>query len=264
VSRPRISVLVPTRNEEQNLPGCLASVSWADEILVVDSESTDRTREVAEAHGAIVWTRAFDDFASQKNWALARLTNPWALCVDADERVDEDLARAISELPEEPVEDGFELARVNHFLGRRIRHCGWQGERVVRLFRREGARFEGRVHERLVGPRRLGRLPGSLVHFPYRTWADCQDKLWRYARLNAEQARAGGRRAGPSAMRVRPPLRFARMYVAQGGFLDGPEGLALCGLAACQVFLKYALLWDASRRPGEDGRRDGAPAEREG
>ena len=260
MSRPALSVLVPTRNEEANLPACLDSVAWADEIVVVDSESTDATRDLAAARGARVLVRPFDNYAAQKNWALERLSHPWVLCLDADERVDEALARAIAHLPAEPPCDGYRLARVNHFLGRRIEHCGWQGESVLRLFRREAGRFSaGRVHEKVEGPARVGQLPGALRHYPYRSWADCQEKLWRYARASARQAYERGRRAGPQAMLFRPPERFLRMYLAQGGCLDGAEGLALCGLAAAQVFVKYALLWDASRR-GPGAFEEGGPS----
>ena len=248
MSRPRLSALVPTRNEEKNLEACLASLAFADEVVVVDSESTDRTVEIARAHGARVLVRRFDDWSSQKNWALAQLAHPWALCVDADERVDAALAAAIEALPAEPPADGYRLARHNWFLGRRIRHSGWQGDEVLRLFRRDAGRFEGAIHERVVGLPRVGALPGALLHHPNRTWADYERKLWRYARANARMAYDAGRRAGPLSMLLRPPVRFVRMYLAQGGILDGGAGLALCGLSAVAVFLKYALLWDATRR----------------
>ena len=248
MSRPPISVLILTRNEEVALPACLASVAWAEERVVVDAESTDRTRDVATLLGARVLRRPFDDFAAQKNWALPQLAHEWVLWLDADERVDAGLAAAIAALPADPPVDGYRVARRNHFLGRPIAHCGWQGETVLRLFRRGGARFVGPVHEVLEGPLATGRLAGALDHHPYPTWEHATDKLVRYAAMNAKKAYAAGRRVGPWSMVVRPPVRFLRMYVAQGGFLDGAHGVALCGLAAAQVFLKYARLWDATRR----------------
>ena len=248
MSRPPISVLVPTLNEERNLEACLASVAWADETVVVDSRSTDRTAAIARARGARVLERTFDDWSQQKNWGLERCTHAWVLCLDADERVDPALAAAIAALPAEPAADGFRLARRNRFLGHPIRHSGWQGDRVVRLFRRDRGRFEGAIHERVVGLARIEALPGALDHEPYATWGDYERTLWRYARAGARAAYDGGRRCGPWPMLFRPPARFARMYVAQGGFRDGGPGLALCGLSAIAVFLKYAFLWDASRR----------------
>ncbi len=259
MSRPPISVLVPTLDEERNIAACLASVAWADEVVVVDSHSADRTVERARAAGARVLERTFDDWSSQKNWALAQCTHPWVLCLDADERVDEALAAAIAALPPVPPCDGYRLARANRFLGRPIRYSGWQDDRVLRLFRRAEGRFVGAIHERVEGPRRVGDLPGALEHEPYATWGDYERKLWRYARAGARAAHAAGRRVGPWAMVLRPPARFVRMYVAQRGFLDGAPGLVLCGLSAIAVFLKYALLWDATRRGpavlGEETRR---------
>jgi len=170
------------------------------------------------------------------------------LWLDADERADRALWAGIDALPAEPPVDGYRVARANHFLGRPIAHCGWQGETVLRLFRRQGARFEGAIHETLTGVPRTALLPGRLDHHPYATWNRATDKLVRYAAMNALKAYDAGRRAGPIDMLVRPPVRFLRMYVGQGGFLDGGHGLALCGLAAAQVFLKYARLWDATRR----------------
>jgi glycosyltransferase involved in cell wall biosynthesis len=248
MSRPPITVLVPTRDEERNLPACLASVAWAEEIVVVDSRSRDRTAEVARDHGARVLSRAFDDWSRQKNWALERCTHAWVLCLDADERVDGTLAAAIAALPPAPDADGYRLTRANRFLGRPIRHSGWQDDRVVRLFRRDRGRFEGPIHERVVGLDRIADLPGALDHEPYATWGDYERKLWRYARAGARAAWNAGRRAGPWPMLIRPPARFLRMYLAQGGFRDGGPGLALCGLSAVAVFLKYAFLWDATRR----------------
>jgi glycosyltransferase involved in cell wall biosynthesis len=258
VSRPPISVLIPTRNEERDLPACLASVRWAEEIVVVDSESTDRTRALATEAGARVLVRTFDDYSSQKNWALAQLTHPWVLWLDADERVDDALAGAIRALPESPEADGFEIERVNHFLGHRIRHSGWSNDRIVRLFRRDRGLWEGRIHERVTGLARIERLPGRLLHDSYASFGEYMEKLTPYARENARKAYAAGRRAGPLALLIRPPLRFLRMYLGQGGFLDGAWGLVVCGLSAVSVFLKYAILWDASRHgPAVFDREDG-------
>jgi glycosyltransferase involved in cell wall biosynthesis len=248
VSRPPISVLVPTKDEAANVEACLASVAWADERVVVDSESTDATRALAERAGARVLVRPFDDWSAQKNWALERVAHPWVLCLDADERVDATLAASIAALPEEPAHDGFRIARANHFLGAPVRRSGWGHDRVLRLFRRDRGRFEGAIHERVTGLASVGELAGSLVHHPYRTWADCETKLVRYARRNAAEAYRTGKRAGPLDVVFRPPLRFLRAYLAQGGVLDGAAGVGVCGLTAMSVFLKYAWLWDATRR----------------
>jgi glycosyltransferase involved in cell wall biosynthesis len=248
-----VSVLVPTRDEAEQIEACLASVAWAAEVAVVDSESRDGTAERARGAGATVWTRRFDGYGQQKNWALARLGHPWALCVDADERVTPELAAEIAvRLAAAPAAGGpagYRVPRLNHFLGRPIARCGWGGERVLRLFARDRGRFDTpRVHEqvRLDGP--CGDLAGALLHHPYRTWSQCEDKLWRYGVAGALEAHGRGRRAGAVDICLRPVLRFARMYLLQGGVLEGGAGAALCGLAAAQSFLKYALLWDLARR----------------
>jgi glycosyltransferase involved in cell wall biosynthesis len=245
-----LSVLVPTRNEREQIAECLATVGWAAEVVVVDSESTDGTGKRAGRLGAKVWTRRFDGYGPQKNWALERLAHPWALCVDADERVSPELAREIQEVIRGGAPAaGYRVRRLNHFFERRVERAGWGGERVLRLFRRDRGRFdERRVHERVVLDGPVGELRGALLHYPYRTWGQCVEKLWRYARAGALEAYAGGRRAGPADLVLRPLGRFARMYLAQRGVLDGGAGAALCGLAAAQVFLKYALLWDLGCR----------------
>lgn len=262
-----VSVLIPTRDEAAQIEACLASVAWAAEVAVVDSESADATAERARAAGAAVWVRRFDGYGPQKNWALERLSHPWALCVDADERVTPELALEIegalagaagpagaTAAPGGAA--GYRIPRLNHFLGRRVTRCGWGGDRVLRLFLRARGRFDApRVHERvqLDGP--CGDLASPLLHYPYRTWAQCEDKLWRYGVAGALEAYARGRRAGPPDMCLRPLGRFARMYLLQGGALEGGAGAALCGLAAAQTFLKYALLWDLGRR-GEAAARE--------
>jgi glycosyltransferase involved in cell wall biosynthesis len=259
-----LSVLVPTKDEAAQIEACLASVAWAAEVAVVDAESSDATAELARAAGAVVWTRRFDGYGPQKNWALARLAHPWALCVDADERVTPELAREIAAVLAGPGgasaapagAAGYRVPRLNHFLGRRVTRCGWGGERVLRLFRRDRGRFDApRVHERVHLDGACGDLAAPLLHYPYRTWAQCEEKLWRYAAASALEARSRGRRAGPLDLCLRPAGRFMRMYLLPGGVLEGGAGAALCGLAAAQTFLKYALLWDLGRR-GETAARE--------
>jgi glycosyltransferase involved in cell wall biosynthesis len=259
-----VSVLIPTRDEAAQIADCLATLGWAREVAVVDSESTDGTREIAAATGAAVWTRRFDRWGAQKNWALAQLAHPWALCVDADERATPALARsvarAVGERGDAPAPAGYRIERANHFMGRRIRRAGWGGERIVRLFRRDRGRFDDRlVHEQVVLDGPPADLAGALHHEPYRSWRQIEDKLARYARAGALEAYARGRRAGALDVLLRPPIRFLRMYVAQGGALEGAPGAVLCGLGAASVYWKYAMLWDLGRR-GEAALDDRAAA----
>jgi hypothetical protein len=240
-----ISILLLARDEERRLGALLPSLGFAREVVVVvDAASRDRTREVAESHGARVFVRALEGFGPQRSFALDQCREEWVLWIDADERLDaravESLARALAA----PGPAGYRWARRTWFMGAPIRFCGWQGEKALRLFRRERARFDDApVHERLHVTGSTADLPGTIEHRSYETWADCRDKLLRYAAAGAEKARRAGRRAGPLDVLLRPPLRFLRMYVLQLGFLDGARGVAVCALAAAQVLMRYAELW---------------------
>ncbi|MBI5708689.1 MAG: glycosyltransferase family 2 protein [Candidatus Eisenbacteria bacterium] len=247
-----LSVLLLARDEEQRLAALIPGLSFAREVVVVvDAASGDRTREVAEGLGARVFVRPLLElggFGPQRGFALAQCREPWVLWLDADERLDERAVAALRGALAAGGAAGFRLERRTWFLGRPIRHCGWRGERVLRLFRREAARFDDApVHERVSVGGAIADLAGVIEHHSYATWEECRAKLVRYAAAGAEQARRAGRRAGPLDLVFRPPLRFLRMYVLQLGFLDGARGVAVCGLAAAQVFLKYAGLWAAGR-----------------
>lgn len=244
-----VSVLLLARDEAARLAALLPRLSFAREVVVVvDAASRDATREVAGRAGARVFERALDGFGAQRRFALAQCREPWVLWIDADETPSDGLAAAVAAALAAPAAAGYRLERVTWFLGRRIRWCGWRGERVLRLFRRDAAAFDERpVHERVRVEGRVADLDAYLEHHSYDTWADCVGKMTRYAAAGAERARRAGRRAGVLDVLVRPPLRFLRMYVLQLGVLDGAHGLVLCALAAAQVFLKYADLW---ARPG--------------
>jgi (heptosyl)LPS beta-1,4-glucosyltransferase len=246
-----LSVLLLARDERAALAGLLPSLAFAREIVVVaDPRGGPGVRETAERLGARVFERAFDGFGPQRRHALAQCTQDWVLWIDADERLEPGAPAAIGRALGEGATAGWRLRRDGWFLGRRIRHCGWRGERVLRLFRRAAARFDDApVHERVAVEGMLRDLEGAAIeHRSYETFGECVAKMTRYAHAGAEKARRAGRRAGPLAVLVRPPLRFVRMYLLQAGVLDGAHGLLLCLFAAAQVFLKYAELWDLTRR----------------
>ncbi len=247
-----ISVLLLARDETAHLEALLPSLGFATEVVVVwDPRGDMRTREVAERLGARVFTHEFTGFGRQRQFTLAQCTQPWVLWIDADERLAPDAPKRLSVLlGPQSASVSIALLRVTHFLGARIRHCGWQGESIVRLFRREGAQFdEALVHERLgTTASMLMTTDIELTHLSYETWEQCVEKPRMYARLGAEKAFAAGRRASMLDVMWRPPLRFLRMYVLQLGVLDGARGWLVCALASWQVFLKYAELWDRTRR----------------
>ncbi|HSG28080.1 MAG TPA: glycosyltransferase family 2 protein [Candidatus Krumholzibacterium sp.] len=243
----RVSLLVITLNEEDNISGCIASVPGAGEVVVIDSFSSDRTAEIAEAEGAAVYKREFISYSDQKNWGMGRCTGEWILILDADERLSSSLVEEIAVSVEDPDAAGFFLRRRSEFLGRRIRFCGWDRDRVLRLFRNGKGHYPERaVHEKLELDGSPGTLKGWVYHNPYRDLGDYLERMKSYSRLGAEEAGRRGRRWFP-ALILNPPARFIRMYLLQLGFLDGIAGLILCSLASTQVFLKYSFLREIYR-----------------
>jgi len=252
--RRKLSVLIPTRNESDNLPGCLASVRWADEVVVVDSGSTDDTVAIARADADRVLEHEYVNSAAQKNWALPQLTHPWVLIVDADERVPPTLRAEIEEVLASPhAADGYWIYRDNHFLGKRIRGAGWQRDRVLRLFdRTKGAYQPLHVHAEVEIDGRVETLRGRLTHDTYRSLDRYFEKFLRYTRWSAEDLKARGVRASGARLFLRPVARFLRQYILEGGFRYGRHGLVLCMLAAFSVFTKYARRWEDETRGGSD------------
>jgi glycosyltransferase involved in cell wall biosynthesis len=239
-----ISVLLLARDEAARLAALLPSLGFAREIVVVvDAATRDDTRQVASRLGARVFERTLEGFGPQRQFALAQCREEWVLWIDGDETLDPRATAALA-AGVAGAAAAYRFERRGWFLGRPIRFCGWRGEKVTRLFQRRRARFDDApVHEQVLIDGEVRDLPGTIEHHSYATWADCRDKLVRYAAAGAEKARRAGRRAGVLDVLVRPPLRFVRMYLFQLGFLDGARGLVLCLLAAAQVFLKYAELW---------------------
>jgi glycosyltransferase involved in cell wall biosynthesis len=254
MSRPGLTALVTTYNEEENLPACLRSLSFADELYVVDSYSTDRTVEIAKAAGARVEQHEYENPARQKNWAIPRASHEWILLLDADERARPELVREIEDLLRRgPDADGYWIGRDNYFLGRRVRRGGWETDTVIRLFRRDVARYDDReVHEEIQLPPPLPTLHGRLEHHTFRSFSQYFPKLERYSRWGASQAFALGRRAGAGTVVAHTVARFLKMYVMRGGFLEGGRGVVLAQLSCFSVYLKYARLWELTLRERGD------------
>jgi len=250
----RISLIVITLNEEGNLGRCLDSARGAGEVIVVDSMSTDGTLRIAGEYGARVFTREFVSNADQKNWAMDQATLEWILILDADEFLSASLREEIAEIIISARENGFWIYRKNEFLGFKIRHCGWDRDRVLRLLRRGRGRYPERaVHERLELDGDAGCMRERLGHIPYRDLDDYIERMRSYSRRGALELYRNGGRWFPGIF-FRPCARFLRMYLLQLGFLDGSAGLTLCSLAAISVFFKYAWLRELSRRGPEEGK----------
>jgi len=256
--RAALAVCVITLDEEDRIGDCLASVAWADEILVVDSGSSDRTAAIAAAHGARVIVRAWPGYAAQKNFALEQVAAEWVLSIDADERVSPELASAIRALVAAADERiaGASMPRRTWYLGRWIRHGGWYPDRKLRLVRRGRGSWQGEyVHERLVADGAIRALDGDLLHYTYRGIADHLRTIDRFTTAAAREMASRG--AGPAwiGMLVNPPLKFLKMYLLKAGLLDGVPGFIAAVLGSYYVFLKHAKLWElrGARRPGNDG-----------
>ncbi|MER1966970.1 glycosyltransferase family 2 protein [Castellaniella sp. GW247-6E4] len=247
----RLSVIVITRDEEAHIGDCLDSVAFADELIVLDSGSADRTCAIAHARGARVEASAdWPGFGPQKNLALDLATGDWVLSIDADERVTPELARAIQRILSAPDADAYRIARLSNFCGRWIRHSGWWPDYVVRLFRRGAGRFtDAPVHERVEVQGRVGTLPGHFLHYPYASLEIFIDKINRYSTEAARAAFERGRRTSVLGPFGHGAWTFIRHYVLRRGFLDGWQGLVLAGMAATGSFYRYVKLYWLGRRP---------------
>ena len=248
---PRLSVILITRNEAANIAGCLASVEFAEEWVVVDAGSTDATAEIARAHGArVVVTDDWPGFGVQKGRALALANGRWVLSIDADERVTPELAAEIQRVLAADAADpsAYELSRLSNFCGQWMRHGDWYPDRVLRLFRRGAGRFtEDQVHERLEVAGRVGRLRGELLHDSMPTLHGALDKLNRYSTGRAlDQARAG-RRGGLAAGLGHGLWAFVRCYMLRLGCLDGRLGLVLALYVAQATYYRYLKMSLAAR-----------------
>lgn len=245
----KLTVTVITRNEAAHIVAALQSVAWADEIVVVDSQSTDDTVALARAHATRVDVRDWPGYGAQKNHASEIAANDWILSIDADERVTPELAAEIRELlAGEPPARGYRIPRVTHYLGRWIRSTDWYPDYQLRLYDRRSGRWNGRrVHESVDLQGAPGRLHNELQHYAYRDIPHHLATIDRYTTLAAEQAFADGRRTSALAAFVHAKLAFLRNFILRHGFTDGSVGLVVSTLNSYYVFLKLAKLLELQR-----------------
>ena len=241
---PKLSVTVITKNEAADVGAALASVAWADELIVVDSCSTDDTVAIARRHTDRVVVREWPGYIAQKNYAASLAGHDWILSLDADERVTPELASEIQTcLKAAPREAAFQIPRVTWHLGRWIRSTDWYPDYQMRLYDRRSAEWTGRyVHEAVTVRGASGRLRGELQHYAYRDLSDHLETIDRYTTYAARQMYEAGRRAGAFDLVGHPPLAFLRNYIAHGGVRDGLPGFIISAMNAYYVFLKFAKL----------------------
>ncbi len=238
----RISAAIITLNEEDRLEKCLSSLQQiVDEIVIVDSFSTDRTEEIARRYSAKFVQNEFQDYARQRNRALELCAHEWVLTIDADEVVSEELQNEIIELKKQNQvnADGFLIRRRSWYLNRWIYHCGWYPQKKVRLFKKQNACWQGNVHERLVISGSFRELAGEILHYTYRDAGDQIVRLKKYAAMQAENYRQKSEPYLIFNMLGKPLLRFIRDYFLKFGFLDGLAGLAISRINAQAVFWRY-------------------------
>ncbi|KPK02758.1 MAG: glycosyl transferase [Nitrospira bacterium SG8_35_4] len=240
-----VSVAIITKNEENNIEDALRSVADADEIVVVDANSSDRTVEICGKYTDKIFQHEWQGFAIQKQMAVDHTRGPWVLILDADERVPPELKKEVTDVLADTDCSGFYVPRKNHFLGKWIRHSGWWPDHTLRLFRKERGHLEPReVHESVTVQGPVGYLRHPLTHYTYWSLTDFIKRMENYSTLAAKEIRKSAGHAGIFSLTVKPCATFLKMYVLRLGILDGKRGLILAILYSYYTFLKYAKTWE--------------------
>lgn len=241
-----LTALVITYNEEHNIKAILDHLAFADEIIVVDSFSSDSTFEIASSFKNVkVAQRIFDDFASQRNYALSLATNSWILFIDADERLTADLKKEINTIiNEQNSVSAYFMYRTFMFQNKKLRFSGWQTDKIIRLFKKEEAyyNYEKIVHEKLIVNGSIGKLKNKLIHYSYSGYADYKQKMILYGQLKAQEELAKKTKPQFFHFYIRPVYQFLNQYIIRLGILDGKKGLIICYLNALSVSVRFQEL----------------------
>ncbi|MFD2246227.1 glycosyltransferase family 2 protein [Pontibacter ruber] len=240
-----ITAIIICKNESENIAAALETVLWADEVLVVDSYSTDDTLDIAARYPIKILQRVFDNYSRQRNWATEQAANNWVLMLDADERVTEELAHEIRKLLQAtPAHQAYKIFRRNYFMGQQVRFSGWQNDGVVRLFDRTHCRYSDKnVHEELVVTGATGTLQHKILHYTYKNLPHYLDKWNKYSWLSAQDKAKKTKQVTLFHLAVKPWARFMRQYFLKLGILDGRVGFVIAYLAASSVFMRYLKIW---------------------
>lgn len=245
-----LSVAIITKNEENNLRSCLDSITFARQIIVVDSGSTDSTLAIAAEFGCEIYKEAWLGFGPQKQLAIDKCLEPWVLVLDADERIPQETAGMIKKIVTDSgvKEAGFSFPRKNYFQGRWIRHAGWWPDRIIRLFRKESGRMTAAaVHEAVEVRGNVGEFGVPIEHFTESSLSKVLQKIDKYSTLGAEEAFKEGRRSSTAGAFARASFTFFQDYLLRGGILDGMPGLTLAATDSINKFFKYAKLSELGR-----------------
>jgi glycosyltransferase involved in cell wall biosynthesis len=246
----KITAIIPTFNEEMNIKDAIESVLWCDEVIVVDSFSSDKTLDIVKSFPQVrLLQNKFEYFAQQKNWVIPQASHPWILLVDADERVTPELAEEIKTLLQKGTDQAaFWIRRQNFFMNKKINYSGWQSDKVIRLIKKDLCRYHDvRVHEEIKAQGEVGILKNKLLHYTYRDLTSYLIKAERYTTWGAldrfPKFQKSGKRIGLGYLVLRPTGRFLRHYFLRLGFLDGTHGFVISTLAAYNVFIRSVKLW---------------------
>lgn len=244
-----LSVIIITKNEASNIRACLEAVAWADEIIVVDSGSTDDTVAICREFTAHVYVHDWPGFGIQKNRALDYASKDWVLSLDADERVTPELRAELETAMREGSADGYEIPRLSSFCGRFMRHSGWYPDYVLRLFKRGTARFsDNLVHERLILEGKTSRLRSNLLHYSFEDLESVLRKMDQYSTAGAQMQFQRGRKVTLAGAVLRGMWSFVRSYIMRGGILDGSEGFMLAVSNAEGTYYRYVKLLLLNRK----------------
>lgn len=245
----KISVVIITKNEEKNIKDCLESVKWVDEIVVLDSGSTDRTVEICKAYTDQVHITDWPGFGPQKQRATDMAQNDWIFSIDADERVTDALRQQIEQSLKNPAFDAYQMPRLSYLCGKPIRHGGWYPDYLVRVFNKNKAKFsEDLVHEKIIVNGSVGSLSEDLIHFSYSDLDQFMHKFNIYSSLGAKNLQSKNKKSGVIKAVVRGWISFLKVYIFKKGFLDGPEGLVI-GISAFEsTYYKYLKLYYLNKK----------------
>lgn len=253
----KITAIIPTLNEEERIQNSLDSAEFADEVIVIDSYSTDKTVEIVKQSNAILLQREFDDFSSQKNYAIEQASNDWIIWIDADEVLTKELQEEIKSAIKNAKElVGFYIYRVFFFKGKRMRYTGTQNDKLIRVFNRKFCKYEGKVHEKIKPEGKLGVLQNRILHYSYISFDRYIIKLNQHSALKAEELFERGITITPFHIIIKPIARFIKHYLIKLGFLDGFYGFVISFALSYGVLVRYIKLWNLKQKHRKNGNSD--------
>ena len=245
----KVSTIIITFNEERNIRRCLESVKEvSDEIIVIDSLSTDKTEEICREFGVNFIKREFEGYSETKNFGNSQAKYDYILSIDADEALSEPLKQELLTVKMDPGFDAYYLNRLNNYCGKWIRHCGWYPDKKVRLWKKDMGEWQGKIHETVaLKTSKTGFLKGNLLHYSYYSISDHLKQLEKFTEIASESEAKNGRKAGIFKILFAPAWKFFTSYIIRGGFLDGYYGYVVCKISAHATFVKYVKIRQKSK-----------------